>query len=300
MCNKGKLCEIQFDNKAESMTVDRLCGKEPQFIVLESERSIRMLHLLTFLRPEITDPDPECDNSEPARRLNKEGAEQFSMPLWFSQHLAVWLSNALRLHTLYNSFFPPGIERPLCIDTCVLTKTEGLTTISIVLHASTCTCWCGKQSKGQPTVRVMFGTDLEDSISIKAVCKHKTSWSDNSFVLDIARNSPFIQRDVFLTCVCTTALALTKETSDADVKTLRSALQTSYMESIQISRTLASPETLLMHDKMAETMLRMRVFKHKKRRVGRSYEDLGVHRTDNVPLKSFEKEALTTHSHLFG
>ena len=211
-----------------------------------------MLHLLTLLRPEITDSATEFDNSEPARLVTTDSlSTQFSMPSWFSQHLAVWLSNALRLHTLYNSFFPPGIERPLCIDNCALTKMEeGRTSISILLHASTSTCWCGErtegQSKGQPTVRVTFGKNLrENNIGIKAVCKHATSLSDNSFVLDIARNSPFIQRDVFLTCVCTTALALTKETSDADVKTLRSALQTSYMESIQVSRTLASPRNVV-------------------------------------------------------
>ena len=291
----GKVC---FCKGATSMTVDRCDGKEPYFMLLEQEDTERMVEILQFVRPgtskttlNVMAHTQFSERSKPVRSANP--TPSFSIPPWFGHCVAVWLSAVVRIHVLYNSRFQAGIERPLCIDNCFLTRSDEVFILSMPLHASTCTCWCGKGSKGKPAVRIVF--DQNNIISFKAVCKH-VDCSTANFEVDFLRRHA-VQTDVFLSCLCKTAMKLID--SEYNDKDLSSELHAAFLESLEASRTLVSSEQLKLNDIIAETMLRSGIYRRKRKYNRSRCEILDVRRTDSIPLKTFEKTTLSTHEHLF-
>ena len=292
------IAKVCFGKDAKSMTIDRCDGKEPEFLLLEQEDTERMVEILQFVRPgtskttlNVMAHTQFSERSKPVRAGN--ATPSFSMPSWFGHCVAVWLSAVVRIHVLYNCRFQAGIERPLCIDNCFLTRSNEVCILSMPLHASTCTCWCGRGSKGKPTVRIVF--DHNNIISFKSICKHADCATAN-FEVDFLRRQA-VQTDVFLSCLCKTAMKLID--SEYDDKDLSSELHAAFLESLESSRTLFSSEQLKLNDIIAETMLRAGIYRRKRKYTRSRCEILDVKRTDSIPLKTFEKTALSTHEHLF-
>lgn len=261
-----------------------------------------------------------------AKSTNNSGRNSYILPVWYAQLMSLWLSNIVRAHVLCNAALPAGFERPFVIDNILFIQPgrDVDCTLYIYLHKSTTACICnGNAPHGasQPMFRLSFcgtcfngccyrhGTrstrECVSSVSnasnkhicmcnlqIRAICKHDgdTEAYKRSRLL-------LTKPDSFLSTACAVACELAVETCDTTDK-LKSLLLDAYKNVLHSeSRLITDEAQLTQNDMIVECMIKSTLFT-KRRKRGSS--ELQVVRKDGGTVRSHERAALLTHSHLLG